>query len=222
MSIPTLPFKGVILDMDGTLIASTEADFLAWKNTFADYGQELTYDTYFPMLGMKSQDVIRKIMKLDGEEVDRALSKKMAHFETIMDVKGIAPIPYAEDLLKTLRTLPVKLALATSSRKMKMRLVMTKLNFLQYFDETVTGEEVHNSKPHPDIFLLAAKKLNLAPEDCIVIEDAASGVTAAKSAGMKCIAITTPHDKQQLQHADIVIDTFEEIDFEHLCSTVKG
>ena len=208
--------------MDGTLIASTEADFLAWKNTFADYGQELTYETYFPMLGMKSQDVIKKIMNLDGEEVDKALAKKMQHFEKVMDVNGIAPIPYAEDLLKKIHALPVKLALATSSRKMKMRLVMTKLNFLQYFDETVTGEEVHNSKPHPDIFLLAAKKLNLAPEDCIVIEDAASGVTAAKSAGMKCIAITTTHDKQQLQHADIVIDTFEEIDFEHLCSTVKG
>ena len=217
-----LPFKGVILDMDGTLIASTEADFLAWKSTFTDYGKELSYETYFPMLGMKSQDVIRKILKLDGEDVDQALSKKMAHFEEIMNVKGIEPIPHAEDLLIKLHQLPIKVALATSSRKMKMRLVMKKLDFLKYFDEAVTGEEVHNSKPHPDIFLLAAKKLNLAAEDCVVIEDAANGVTAAKSAGMKCIAITTTHNRAQLEHADIVIDTFEEIDFEHLCSTVRG
>ena len=217
-----LPFKGVIFDMDGTLIASTEADFLAWKSTFTDYGRELTYDTYFPMLGMKSQDVIKKILKLNGEEVDQALSRKMAHFEEIINMNGIEPIPHAEDLLKKLHHLPIKIALATSSRKMKMKLVMKKLDFLKYFDEAVTGEEVHNSKPHPDIFLLAAKKLNLPPEDCVVVEDAASGVTAAKSAGMKCIAITTTHNKAQLEHADVVIDTFEEIDFEHLCSTVRG
>lgn len=217
----SLPFKGVIFDMDGTLIASTEADFLAWKNTFEDYNKELTYETYFPLLGMKSQDVIKKILKLHAEEVDGALAKKMFHFEEIMKTKGIDPIPFAEDLLKRLKKLPVKIALATSSRNMKMNLVMKKLNFLQYFDKTVTGEEVHNSKPHPDIFLKAAEKLKLHPEDCVVIEDAANGVTAAKSAGMKCIAITTTHSKEQLQHADIIIDTFEEFDYAHLCAAAK-
>lgn len=219
--VQSVPFKGVIFDMDGTLIASTEADFLAWKKTFEDYNRQLTYETYFPLLGMKSQDVIRKILKLPAEQVDDALARKMFHFEEIMKTKGIDPIPFAEELLKKLSKLDVKLALATSSRNMKMNLVMKKLNFLQYFNKTVTGEEVHNSKPHPDIFLKAAEKLKLHPEDCVVIEDAANGVTAAKSAGMKCIAITTTHTKDQLQHADVIIDTFEEFDYNHLCSTLK-
>jgi beta-phosphoglucomutase-like phosphatase (HAD superfamily) len=108
------------------------------------------------------------------------------------------------------------MALATSSRKMKMKLVMEKLDFLQYFDAIVTGEEVHHSKPAPDIFLLAAKKLDLSTQDCLVIEDAASGVTAAKSAGMKCIAITTTHKEEDLEHADLIIHSFKEINFEQL------
>jgi len=222
MSTNYLPFKGIIFDMDGTLIASTQADFLAWKRTFADNGKELTYETYFPLLGMKSADVIKKELKLKGDEVDKALADKLLYFEEIVETKGIYPIPYAEDLLKTVRAFPVKIALATSSRRMKMLMVMEKLNFLQYFEQVVTGEEVHKSKPAPDIFLRAAEKLNLAPEQCIVIEDASTGVTAAKSAGMKCIAITTTHNRNQLQHADLVIDTFKEINFQHLCNVVQG
>ncbi len=208
--------------MDGTLIASTEADFLAWKRTFADNGKELTYESYFPLLGIKSADVIRKELKLKGDQVDKALADKLFYFKEIVETKGIDPIPYAEELLKTARKHTVKTALATSSRRMKMQMVMEKLNFLQYFDEIVTGEEVHNSKPAPDIFIKAAEKLKIAPEECIVIEDAASGVTAAKSAGMKCIAITTTHAKEQLQHADLVIDTFKEINFQHICDIIHG
>lgn len=222
MSKNFLPFKGVIFDMDGTLIASTEADFLAWKRTFADNGKDLTYETYFPLLGMKSADVIAKELKLEGKEVDRALADKLVYFKEIMETKGIDPIPFAEELLKTVRKLPVQMALATSSRRMKMKMVMEKLNFLQYFDEIVTGEEVFNSKPAPDIFLRAAEKLKLHATECIVIEDASTGVTAAKSAGMTCIAITTTHSKDQLQHADLVIDTFKEINFENLCNVIQG
>lgn len=208
--------------MDGTLIASTQADYLAWKRTFADHGKELTYESYFPLLGIKSADVIKKELKLTGPEVDKALADKLVYFREIVETKGIDPIPFAEELLKSARKLPVKTALATSSRRMKMQMVMEKLNFLQYFDEIVTGEEVYNSKPSPDIFIRAAEKLKLAPRECIVIEDAASGVTAAKSAGMKCIAITTTHTKNQLEHADLVIDTFKELDFESLCHIIDG
>ncbi|MBA4139493.1 MAG: HAD family phosphatase [Segetibacter sp.] len=216
MSTNSLPFKGVIFDMDGTLIASTEADFLAWKRTFADNGKDLSYETYFPLLGMKSADVISKQLKLEGKEVDKALADKLVYFEEIMETKGIDPIPFAEELLKTVRKLPVKMALATSSRRMKMQMVMKKLNFLQYFDEVVTGEEVYKSKPAPDIFIRAAEKLRLDAKECIVVEDASTGVAAAKSAGMMCIAITTTHARDQLQHADLVIDNFKEIDFENI------
>jgi HAD superfamily hydrolase (TIGR01509 family) len=208
--------------MDGTLIASTEADFLAWKRTFADNGKDLTYETYFPLLGMKSTDVIARELKLSGKEVDKALADKLVYFEDIITTKGIDPIPFAEELLQKVKKLPVMMALATSSRRMKMQMVMKKLNFLQYFDEVVTGEEVHNSKPAPDIFLRAAEKLNLDAKECIVIEDASTGVSAAKSAGMMCIAITTTHARNQLQHADLVIDSFKEIDFENLLKFEVG
>jgi beta-phosphoglucomutase family hydrolase len=216
-----LPFEAVIIDMDGTLIASTEADFLAWKRTFADNGKSLSYESYFPLLGMKSAEVIKHELKLEGEEVDKALAQKLLYFEEIMLTDGIAAIPFAEELLKKLRRLPVKVALATSSRRKKMQMVMDKLGFLQYFDQVVTGEEVLNSKPAPDIFVRAAEKLSVPADKCIVIEDASSGVLAAKLAGMKCVAITTTHTSAQLQKADLIIDTFEGIDFAHICGSIK-
>ena len=216
MEYNSFPFKAVIFDMDGTLIASTEADYLAWKKTFEDNGRELTYEDYFPLLGIKSADVVEKELKLEGEKVDKALAKKLEYFEEIVATKGIDPIPFAEDLLKRLRKMPIKIALATSSRKMKMQMVMTKLDFLKYFDVLVTGEEVHHGKPSPAIYFLAAEKLGLKPEDCVVVEDAANGVIAAKDAGMKCIAITTTHAKAQLHRADVIIDSFENLNIQQL------
>jgi beta-phosphoglucomutase-like phosphatase (HAD superfamily) len=80
---------------------------------------------------------------------------------------------------------------------------------------------VARSKPAPDIFIKASAQLQLPPHECLVIEDAASGVKAAKTAGMKCIAITTTHTADQLQHADLVIDSFEELDFLKLSEMLK-
>ena len=212
------PFKGVIFDMDGTLIESTEADYLAWQRTFADFGRELTFFDYKPLLGIKSADVIRKTLGvIDEDEVKKCLATKLQYFKEIMRTQGIQPVLGAKQLLQQVKNLPGKMALATSSRREKMNMVMTDLKFLDYFDEIVTGEEVINSKPAPDVFLLAAKKLNLNPEDCVVLEDAVSGVSAAKAAGMKCIAITTTHSADLLTEADIVIDSFDKIDFHQLC-----
>ncbi len=213
MSVAQMKFKGIIFDMDGTLIESTEADFLAWQKTFKDYNRALTFETYKPLLGIKSADVATKVLGLtNDDDIKLCLTRKLDHFRNIVATNRIKPVDGAEKLLISVSQLHVKVALATSSRQQKMHMVMMDLQFLQYFDEVVTGEEVTQSKPAPDIFLLAAKKLALQPEDCLVIEDAVAGVTAAKAAGMKCIAITTTHNAAQLHEADLIIDSFENID----------
>lgn len=207
-----LPFKGVILDMDGTLIESTEADYLAWKSLFADYNIPFTFQEYQPMLGTKSVDVINARLKLNDEELAKALQQKMAYFKEVITNNGISIVPFADELFKNLQKYPVKIALATSSRREKMKLLMEKVGFLPYFDVIVTGEEVHNGKPAPDIFLLAAERLQLSPEDCVVVEDTVNGVKAAKNANMKCVAITTSQTADLLHQADLVIDTYEKGD----------
>lgn len=213
-NVVNLPFKGVIFDMDGTLIESTQADYLAWQKTFADFGRALSFADYQPLLGIKSADVIKRVLGVvDEDEVKECLATKLKYFREIVSVTPIQPVPGAEKLLQQVKEMPVKMALATSSRSEKMKLVMTSLNFINYFDELVTGEEVVRSKPAPDIFILAAKKLGLDVSECVVIEDAVNGVKAAKAANMKCIAITTTHKEADLFEADAVIDSFDEIDF---------
>lgn len=212
-----LPFKAIIFDMDGTLIESTEADYLAWERVFNDYGKQLTFKDYEPLLGIRSANVIRdQLGKTDVADVTRILKEKFDYFVEVITANPIKPVLAAEIFLKSVANHPIKIALATSSRKEKMQLVLKQLDFLKYFDTIVTGEEVQNSKPAPDIFLKAAERLGLQPEDCVVVEDGPIGVAAAKSAGMKCVAITATHPSHKLQEADVVIETYENADVKEI------
>jgi beta-phosphoglucomutase family hydrolase len=201
----------VIFDMDGTLVATTEADFQAWQRLFLDFGSKLDYAAYFPLLGKKSIDVVKEGLGLEGEVAQQAMHKKMKYFEDIVRERGILTMPNAEVFLQEIMDEHIPIALATSSRKMKMKLVMEESGLEKYFSVFVTGEEVMHGKPNPDIFLLAAKRLNVDPSRCLVLEDAASGVAAAKAAGMKCIAITNTHDDTALAAADLVVNSFTQL-----------
>lgn len=213
-TVASLPFKGVIFDMDGTLIVSTEADYLAWEKVFDDYGKKLSFADYQPLLGIKSAIVIKEHLGITGEEdVKRILKEKYDYFLEIITANPIKPVLAAEAFLISMANYPVKVALATSSRKEKMQLILKQLNFLQYFDAIVTGDEVENSKPAPDIFLKAAERLGLPAKECMVVEDGPIGVAAAKNAKMKCVAITETHSVDKLYEADIVIDSYENADF---------
>ena len=209
-----LPFKGVIFDMDGTLIVSTEADFFAWVKVFNSYGKNLSYKEYHPLLGIRSANVVREQLGItDEEDVKRILKEKLGYFVEVTTANPIKAVVAAEIFLQSLADYPVKVALATSSRKEKVRMVLEQLNFLQYFDAIVTGDEVENSKPAPDIFLKAAQRLGLSPEECMVIEDGPIGVAAAKNANMKCVAITETHSADMLSNADLIIDSYLDADF---------
>ena len=218
----SLHLKGVIFDMDGTLIETTEADYLAWKKVFADYRKELAFEDYFPLIGMKSAVVVQTRLGLGEDETKKALSQKMEYFSEIVNAHGIQVVPHAIKFLKQLKEEHLKIALATSSRHEKMKLVLQLTNLIPYFEVIVTGDLVKKSKPAPDIFLKAAEKLNLQPFECFVIEDAANGVKAAKNAGMKCVAITTTHTEDLLQHADMVIDSYEDLDLQKIYAVLKN
>jgi beta-phosphoglucomutase len=213
------PFKAIIFDMDGTLIESTEADYLAWKRVFNDQGKELSFKDYQPLLGIRSAEVIKHTLGVqDDNIVKKLLAEKLEYFREIAERDGIQPVEGAIQFLKECKALNVKIALATSSRQAKMKMIMTRLELIDLFDAIVTGEEVHNSKPSPDIFLDTARKLALDPIDCIVFEDAVNGVKAAKAAGMMCIAIATTHPAEQLNEADLVIHAYNINEFTQFCT----
>jgi beta-phosphoglucomutase family hydrolase len=221
-SVADFPFKGVIFDMDGTLLESTEADYRAWEKVFNNYGKQLSFADYQPLLGVRSADVIRKQLGFtDESDVKRILKEKFDCFVDFIDANPIEPVHSAEAFLKSLADYPVSVGLATSSRNEKMKLVLTQLDFLKYFDIVVTGEEVNHGKPAPDIFLVAAERLGLQPADCIVVEDGPVGVSAAKRAGMKCVAITATHSAEQLSEADVIIDTYQHLNLRELAEQLR-
>lgn len=214
--------QAVIFDMDGTLVDSTKADYLAWEKLFTFYNKSLSYQEYLPMLGIKSAEIVRHYLPVkDDQDVEFALTQKLVFFHEIISANGIEPVPYADLFLKHIKQLEIPVALATSSRRAKMEMVMEELNLLIYFDTVVTGGDVKNGKPAPDIFIKAAEKLGVPPQNCIVFEDAANGVKAAKNAFMKCVALSSTQSPEVLQEADLIINTFKDLSFPELCFQLK-
>jgi beta-phosphoglucomutase len=214
--------KAVIFDMDGTLIESTNADFLAWQKVFADYNKVLTFQDYSPMLGKRSFAVVKDLLQIKGEkEQAKALANKSSYFREVIDEHGLETVPYAVDFLKQIKELGIPMALATSSRREKTKMVLAKVELLSYFDVIVTAEDVVNGKPFPEVFLKAASMLQTPVENCVVFEDALSGIRAAKSAAIKCVAISSNHNAHLLDEADLVIETFKDLDFTGLCNKLQ-
>ncbi|MGN6342818.1 MAG: HAD family hydrolase [Ginsengibacter sp.] len=215
--------KAVIFDMDGTLIESTNADFLAWQKVFLDYGKNLTFNDYSPLLGKRSVAVVKDLLKITSEEERaNALSNKSKYFFEVIEQQGLKTVPFAKEFLKHLKTLHIPIALATSSRREKTKGVLKKVGMLSYFDVLVTAEDVINGKPFPEVFLKAASLLNTPAEHCLVFEDAVSGIRAAKNAKMKCVALSCNSNSQLLEEADMIIENFEDLEFKELCQKLNG
>jgi len=115
------------------------------------------------------------------------------------------------DLLNLLKKDGFKMAVASSGTPENVEMVIRECNLMSFFSAFTNGSEVTHSKPDPEIFLLASKKLGVSPSKCVVVEDAPAGIQGAKSAGMKCVAITSTHKRDSLKKADIVMDRFEEL-----------
>lgn len=218
-TMPSVSFpRAVIFDMDGTLVATTEADYRAWEKVFNDHGRALPFEDYYPLLGKKSHDVVHDVLEIKDERSVEVLSRKMRYFEEIVQAKGIDVLPFAMDFLTLLHQNNILTGLATSSRQAKMKLVLETTKISSFFDVRITGEMVTRGKPNPDIFLLAAQTIGVDPAECIVLEDAVHGVSAALAAGMKCIAIVSTHTREELSHAHLVIDSFDELTMDVLAA----
>jgi beta-phosphoglucomutase len=111
----------------------------------------------------------------------------------------LAPVPGLVRLLADLRASGIRSAVATSGPRENANLVLDGLHLRQHFDAIITGDDVSRSKPHPDIFLFAARRIGIPPGQCVVFEDSSSGIEAASRAGCACIALSTTHPASELQ-----------------------
>lgn len=188
--------SAVLFDMDGVLCNSEERSRLAGVDLFAEMGVQVSEADFFPFMGTGEANFLGGVAQLHGVK-DFDVSSAKARFFQIYLEKYAKPnsglgFPGALDLITQCKAAGLKVALASSADRLKIdaNLAAAGLPF-SVFDAIVSADAFKNLKPAPDIFLAAAKALDVSTVECVVVEDALAGLQAAKAAGMRCIAVTT-------------------------------
>jgi HAD superfamily hydrolase (TIGR01509 family) len=218
--------KAVIFDMDGVLIDSEPLHTLADNQILIDSGITAPATYFERFVGWTNQSMWEEIKKdyhitASAEEL---MELQMPLKIKLLQVGDYVPIPGIVDLLEQITGMNIPIAIASSSPLQFIEAVLEKLGLKNYVKLWLSGEEVERSKPEPDIFLKVAELLNVNPNDCIVIEDSSSGVSAAKKAGMRCIGFRNINSgNQNLSGADLIVNKIDEINIKEVISlTVRS
>jgi len=190
---------GAIFDMDGVLVDNVEYHMRAWKQLGRESGKILTEEAVRTVFGQRNREIIGALISpsFSREELSRLAARKEELYRGFM-LPELKPVAGLQEFLDDLRKEGLKTAVATSGPNENVAMVLDGLGIRGYFDAVVTGADVTKSKPDPEIFLLAAQRLGLPPGHCVVFEDSASGIKAARRAGCPCIALATTHKPEEL------------------------
>lgn len=203
--------KGFIFDLDGVITDTAELHYLAWKKLANDMGWDFDREVNEKLRGVSRMDSINIIKHHNNAEVSEEKLVELATLKNDIYVESLDQmtpndyLPGAQELLNLLRVEGFKVALGSASKNSSK--VLEQLEAKKYFDVIGDGNSVSKSKPAPDIFLFGAEQLDLQPEECIVYEDAESGVDAAKAGGFYSVGIG-PQDR--VGHANVRFDTMKE------------
>lgn len=180
--------------MDGVLVDGEPLHFQAVNKLLATEGKAISLDDYKPYMGTKTgwADMIR----------DFGLTQPREHYSEIYRAMILEsyrtqsePLPGAVELVRGLRSAGMRIGVASSSILPWVEACLARIGLEDAFDDITTGTDVDNGKPAPDIYLLAAERLNVNPRDCLAIEDAPAGILSAKAAGMECWAVRTEYTR---------------------------
>jgi len=220
--IDFMKLEAVIWDMDGVLLDSGPSHFKAWRATFETYKIEIYEERLRRTFGMTNQQVIQFIVDqpISKELTDRISREKDISFQNIIRDQEVF-LPGVKKWMEAFRQNGICQALASSGSPGNINAVLKALAVETYFDVIVSGDGLP-SKPDPFIFLKAADRLGVIPLNCLVIEDAVTGVQAAKASGMKCIAVTTTNHAKILADADLVLDNLAELMTDHIRGLFSG
>jgi haloacid dehalogenase superfamily, subfamily IA, variant 3 with third motif having DD or ED len=155
-------------------------------------------------------------MDTGKEEVQRLSDLKEKLYRRIMVDRGILPLPGVKPFFGNASKNKIPCCVGSSTPRLNITTALGLLGLGNYFPIIITAEDVSKGKPDPQVFLLAAQKLHLSPDRCVVFEDAFVGIQAAKAGGMKIIAVTTTHPASELTEADLVADRLDELSIAQL------
>ncbi|MFG0327616.1 MAG: HAD family hydrolase [Phycisphaerales bacterium JB037] len=202
----------VIFDVDGVLVDSYEAHFQSWLTLAEEAGFSFTREQFAATFGRTSRDIIQHFW---GEVAEARVGpmddRKEALFRDI--VRGDFPaMPGADALIAALHDAGLQLAVGSSGPPENVALVLESLEYGSLIDARVTGMDVSQGKPDPEVFQIAAKRLGCEVGECVVVEDAPAGIEAAHRAGMAAIGLcSTGRTRDELRDADLVVEELCEI-----------
>ena len=186
--------------MDGTLVDNMEYHAKAWIALFADNGVTVTEDEFYRSAGMKSTETVRHFMGPDiPEDQCRLLAAQKELLYRYLYRPKLRPVRGLRQLIRKARSRGLKLAVATASNPKNIDFVLDGLGLREAFDTVAGAHDVERGKPHPDLFLLAASRMEVEPERCLVFEDAVNGLEAAHRAGMRAVGVATVHSHSELE-----------------------
>lgn len=210
----------VIFDMDGVIVDTEPVHRYAYYKQFDELNIAVTEEMYTSFTGFSTRNTFQTLKEAFqlNHDVEDLIQRKRNIFNDAFDSKeDLELLEGVENLIKDLHENEMQLILASSASKVTIERVFSRFKLHKYFTHVVSGEDFPKSKPHPAIFEHAAS-LSVAPkENCIVIEDSTNGVRASKAAGIFCVGYNSIHSKDQdLSEADVVINHFNELDFEEV------
>jgi beta-phosphoglucomutase len=200
------PTRAVLWDMDGTLVDSSDYHWQAWRDTMAHEGHPITEDQFLATFGQRNDSILCQWLGAQAtpELIARIGDAKEALYRQHVRQQGIEPLPGVSQWISRLHQQGWRQA------------ILEALHTADCFEAIVSAEDVHRGKPDPEVFLVAAAKLNVPPSHCIVVEDAVHGIEAARAAGMKSIGVTRngkplPADLAMHSLAKLAPDAFDNL-----------
>ena len=220
-----MKLKGLLFDMDGTLVDNLAYHFMAFDAYAKREGFTLLEPVSLKINGMHSNDIFPLLL---GNEVvaqyglDRLNREKEEVYRDMYRPK-IAPIAGVIELLKEAKKAGVKCAIGSSGCRENVEMIIEGLGIADLIDGSISGSDVTHGKPHPEIFTKAHELLGLKAEECIVVEDAVNGIVAGVRAGCKCIAVTTTATAEVLAEAgaSLCVEDYSTVTIEQLNELLK-
>jgi HAD superfamily hydrolase (TIGR01509 family) len=197
LKLPKGSFKAYLFDCDGTIVDSMPLHYVAWKRILGEWGCEFDEETFYSWGGMPVTEIIAALNVRDGlampvEEVQRR--KEALYFEILPELKAVPEVLEHIELSHG----HIPFAVVSGSTRESVTKSLETLGILDKFDTMVCAGEYERSKPDPQPFLIAAERLGVAPEDCLVFEDTEMGIQAATAAGMASVKVLQPWERERV------------------------
>ena len=184
--------NAVLWDMDGTLIDSEQFHWISWRDTLGDEGITITHEQFLSSFGQRNDSILPQWLgaAASPERMARIANAKEELYRNLVRRNGISPLPGVADWVRRLHKDGWLQAVASAAPRANIDAILEALLATDIFQAIVSAEDVHHGKPDPEVYLLAASRVGVPPERCIVVEDAAAGVEGAHRAGMRSIGVS--------------------------------